>query len=104
MLKVIGNNIYLTRGDTAQLKLSIEGGVQEEFDECILTIKKSTEDETAILQIKLDADSHFYLSPEDTRNLEYGTYFYDVQLSTTTGDVFTVIIPHKFNIMEEVTW
>ena len=44
------------------------------------------------------------ISPDDTKNLEYGQYVYDVQVTMANGDVATVIPPTTFNILEEVNF
>ena len=44
------------------------------------------------------------ISPDDTKNLDYGQYFYDVQVTMANGDVATVIPPTAFNILEEVNF
>ena len=41
--------------------------------------------------------------PKDTKDLEYGSYRYDVELITKAGDVFTVIAPTSFKLTSEVT-
>ena len=39
----------------------------------------------------------------EEKDLEFGKYYYDVQLSTIDGEVFTLIGPCEFILMEEIT-
>lgn len=102
--------IRLTRGDTARLTITIENDLSEEFvlgdnDTLILTVKKSTKDDTPLIQKTLtNGLTTFHIKPEDTAELSYGTYKYDVQLETSSGDVYTVITPTAFEVLQEVTW
>ena len=79
MLKVVNNAIYLTRGDTAILQLSIKQDDGSDYaiadtDNVLFTIKKSTKEKTVILQ-KSVMDGKIKINPEETSSLEYGTYF-----------------------------
>jgi uncharacterized membrane protein YkoI len=108
MLKVVNNAIYLTRGDTAILQLSIKQDDGSDYaiadtDNVLFTIKKSTKEKTVILQ-KSVMDGKIKINPEETSSLEYGTYFYDVQLRKGDGTVATVITPFPFILSEEVTF
>ena len=49
-------------------------------------------------------DGKIKINPEETSSLEYGTYFYDVQLRKGDGTVATVITPSPFILSEEVTF
>ena len=42
--------------------------------------------------------------PEDTHELPYKIYKYDVQLTLADGFVDTIIPPTDFIVKEEVTW
>ena len=41
---------------------------------------------------------------EAVNNASFGKYYYDVQLSTIDGEVFTLIGPCEFILMEEITY
>lgn len=108
----IGNDgsIRLTRGDTARLSVSIMDDTTglpyaiKESDEVRLTVKKSVKDSSSCFQKVLVGSSDFYIRPSDTNNLSFGKYVYDVEVTTDGGDVFTVIEPSSFEIMQEVTY
>ena len=108
-------NINLTRGDDAFIGLEIK---QREFpydnyelnedDKCILTVRKFYEDneyeENPILFEVFLVDNYFHIKPEHTNNLDFGEYFYDVQLFSSNNLTMTVIGLHSFNILPEVSY
>lgn len=108
MLTCVNNNISITRGDSAIFALAIKKADGEPYkigegDTVIFTVKKSTFDTKIITQKKV-VDGVVRLHPEDTKGLEYGTYYYDVELTQADGFVSTVISPHKFIVEQEVTY
>lgn len=109
MFIVSGNDIQLTRGDTARLNVEITNTLNNniyqlnEDDELILTVKKNTTRKESLIQ-KKSVSGDFYFAPEDTAELPYSKYVYDVQLTTHSGDVYTVIGPSVFEVMPEVTF
>ena len=106
MLTISNQNIFLTRGDTAKIALSITSGnsaYDSTKDTVVLTVKKSTTDKEKVLR-KTAVNGVITLSHDDTKNLDYGDYVYDVQLTTVAGDVYTIITPHRFRIEEEVNF
>lgn len=101
--------IRLTRGDTARLNVTIKTNVSQGVyevkpeDILVLTVKKSVRDVEPAVQVINTGSSVFHIKPEDTNNLAFGKYLYDVQITTSTGDVYTVIGPCTFELMKEVT-
>lgn len=111
MLHVLSDGtVKLTRGDTARLNVSIKNSTLDEDyilaedDMLTLTVKKTVKDSDYLLQKVLTGSSSFTIDPKDTENLPYGSYKYDVQLTTAAGDVYTVIEPSSFAITYEVTF
>ena len=102
-------SIRLTRGDTARLNVSITNEansndyVLQPDDTLTMTVKKTISDAEPAIQKILTGTNAFHIEPKDTAGLEFGKYIYDVQLSTGSGDVYTVIEPTSFEIMQEVT-
>lgn len=98
--------MYLTRGDTAQFTITpkrSDGTVYElqEGDVVEFTVKKKTSDSAAVIsKVGLDVE----IAPQDTCELRYGVYKYDVQLTFADGRVDTFIGPCDFAITEEVTF
>lgn len=108
MLTCDGNTIHLTRGDSAVLLLKIQKDDESEYelqagDSVLFTVKNSVYDTAVIMQKKL-IDGAIKLNPSDTKNLQYGTYYYDVELTQSDGFVATVISPQKLIIEPEVTY
>lgn len=109
MLQITSNEVSLTRGDSADLHVIIydlEGNVYElqTGDTLTFTMKYNCITEDIIIQKDITEDSTIHIHPEDTNGLNYGTYWFDVQLTKEDGKVYTVIDPHKFNITKEVTF
>lgn len=108
MLTCVNNNISITRGDSAIFALAVKKADGEPYeisegDTVIFTVKKSTYDKEIITQ-KTVVNGVITINPDDTKNLEYGTYYYDVELTQADGFVSTVISPHKFIVEQEVTY
>lgn len=102
------NDITLTRGDTLHLQITLtdqEGEVYtlQDGDTLVFTVKKNTSSDVVLIQKNI-LNSNITISHEDTKNMAYGTYMYDVQLTQANGDVTTVIKPSKFKITEEVNY
>lgn len=113
---IIGNRIILTRGDSAEIVLTITnpqtGGpfVPGDDDEVYFTVKKSLHDREPVIQktlghgiIRHEDSISILLDPADTADLSYGIYKYDVEVVTATGYTDTVVPPGLFIVTEEVT-
>ncbi len=108
MYESYNNLIKITRGDSAVFHLNIlqknnTPYIIKEEDTVLFTVKKNTKIKDYLIQ-KNVVNGNIVLTPQDTSNLEYGEYFYDVQLKTADGLVDTVIPPNKFKVLEEVTF
>lgn len=102
------NDIHLIRGDTARFEVEILDQAGEKYvlldgDQLVFTVKKNTSTDNVILQKQILGDT-FTLTHDDTKDLEYREYMYDIQLTQANGDVTTVISPSKFVILEEVNF
>ena len=111
MLYVDSNGIIrLTRGDTARLTIHIKQQPSEEeyeireTDVLTLSIRKKTTGYPIVVKKVIEGSSTFHIEPSDTERLEFGKYVYDVQLQNEFGDVYTVVAPTRFDILEEVTY
>lgn len=112
MVNITNKNIFMTKGDTVKLSLTIYDKKGEKYtpnynDVCLLTIKKYTSQSSPSAQIKGIVDGEnfrFEIMPEDTSNLVCGEYVYDIQVKFDhNGDINTVIPLSKFVLMQEVT-
>ena len=87
MLKIENNNIYLTKGDTAAIKLTIlkpDGSEYEieEHDRLVFNVGYVYENEPVITQIF--NGNKLILTPEETEKLQFGDYHYEVKLIKST--------------------
>lgn len=99
--------IYLTRGDSAIIVFSAENEKGEPFhpsngDKLVFKVTKKLGDEESrvlIIENEMDDNEEEYWSikfkPEDTKNLAFGKYFYDVEINICDDgevvDVDTII-------------
>lgn len=103
------NNITLTRGDSASISVALKNPDGTDYnlqsgDELLFTVKYNCITEDIIIQKDISTDAIINLIPSDTKDLLYGEYFYDVQLTRANGSVNTVIPPRDFIVAKEVTF
>lgn len=101
-------SIELTRGDTARFSVDInddEGQVytMRSDDELVFTVKDDIDDIEPVIQKIVTGDNTIHIKPEDTSELDFGSYIYDVELRMENGDVYTIIEKNTFKLREEVT-
>lgn len=112
MLKVKGTTVTHTRGDTANLLVTMmqelpdgskEPYTPEEGDVVRFALSDHYDDENPLILKEIPIDSLIlHLDPEDTEHLEFGDYVYDIELTTVDGDVDTFIERAKWKLTEEV--
>ena len=108
MVEVNGTTITMTRGDTARISVFItdsEGDqyIPEEGDSIRFAAKQNYTDGTPLILIDVPTDSLvFTIQPDDTKNLAFGNYVYDIELTKVDGTVDTFITKAKLKITEEV--
>ncbi len=109
-------NIELIRGDTLDLKfqrkLSNNEVITEVPDKMYFTVKSSYYDEDYLFQKRLEdgsitfnsKDNYYYftIEPEDTNDLNYSTYVYDIEI--IKDGIVKTILKGKLKIKEEVTF
>lgn len=100
--------ITLTRGDTCKIQVSITnpGGTPYELQENDIVkfaMKKSYNDEEALIVKTIPNDTLILtLNPDDTKDLAFGSYVYDIELTKETGEVDTFITKAELKLTEEV--
>lgn len=92
--------ITMIKGDTLAFGVEIfdQFGVYMDIDEAYFTCKKSYSDNVPTFQKSMNNgiskdDTGRYrvrVAPDDTKNIEYGRYFYDFQVRKDE-DVFTIM-------------
>ena len=113
---VIRNRISITRGDSAQITLTIWDRVTGKLfvpgpdDRLTFTVKRELSDEAPLVVKTLEngivcreQECLLLLVPEDTAQLPFGAYRYDVELVLASGYTDTVIPPSLFLVTGEVT-
>ncbi len=112
---VVGNNISITRGDSAVIALEITDTsgapyIIADGDQLTMTVKASIDDVVPVIVKTLDygivrGDDavEIHIDPRDTARLRYGDYIYDVELVMADGYTDTVIPPSQLTITGEVT-
>ena len=101
------NRITLTRGDSATLKLKLYDAQNKpvlltDADRAVLTIKQDIDSPDVVLQLEAK-EKQFDFAPADTAELACGQYCYDVQVTLSDKDVYTVIPPSDFILAKGVT-
>lgn len=99
MLSIKDSNIYLTKGDTAYLKVVLVRRVNDNTydyeinngDKLVLIIKKNVVDEDVVIQKEINAREIFKFESTDTSELQPGKYYYEVKLTNDKDEVFTVV-------------
>jgi len=107
---ISGTTINLTRGDTFRAIVTPilpdtdnEPYIPVEGDSIRFALKQKYEDVVPILVKDIPIDTlELVLRPEDTKEMPYGKYVYDIQLTYANGDIDTFIAKAKFNLTEEV--
>lgn len=105
---VKGTSITLTRGDTFTAKITImepDGYPYQpiEGDRVRFAMKKNIKDEEVLLFKEIPIETMtLVLEPEDTKELEFTTYLYDIQITKRSGEVDTFITKSTITITEEV--
>ena len=103
-------SITLTRGDTfkAQISITDKDGNPYEIqagDSVRFAMKKhyTDPDSEVLINKQIPTDTLvLVLEPSDTKDLPFGDYVYDIQLTTSSGDIDTFITKATLTLTEEV--
>lgn len=90
-------NIKMTRGDSADItiELTTSGGEAYDFSNDVVKfgVKRSAFESNLAIEKTVDSSTgKFTLEPEDTANLEFGDYLYDIRVYHTDSETGTVSI------------
>lgn len=105
---VSGTTITLTRGDTFSANISITDSDGNPYipvagDSVRFAMKAKIEDTSPLLKVNIPIDTMVLtIRPEETKNLGFGKYIYDLQLTKANGDVDTFITMSTLKLTEEV--
>ena len=112
-MKIQGYNISMIRGDTEAIKVSCRDaqGVAvplEDGDTLYFTVKSYVGTEEKEMQKVItdfpDGIAYINILPSDTKVMNVGSYYYDIQLTRADGTVKTIIPPSIFTVKGEVTY
>lgn len=102
------NTIRLTRGDTfvCDIKMTKQDGYPydpEEGDVIRFAMKSAVKDKEPLILKEIPTETmQLMLNPEDTKELPFGIYRYEVELTKANGMVDTFITNSAFILTEEV--
>lgn len=111
----MSKELSMRRGDTKVYKFQRTGPdgkvIREKAAKIFFTVKRTNLPNEFLLQktldnMQFDAEDGTYrltIDPEDTEGLPFGTYKYDLQVTSDSGAVTTVAFG-GFRLMEEVTF
>lgn len=101
MIDNIGNAVTMTRGDDVAIHVNIweeaEDGTKtpytlDEGETLTLTIKHNSEEDTAAIVQKVYTTQDVIIDHDDTKNLDYGLYLYDIVFTSSTSKTYTLIM------------
>lgn len=105
---VKGTTISLTRGDTfgADIEIFRPDGTlytPNEGDQIRFAMKQKISDPEPLILKDIPIETmKLIILPEDTKELPFGNYIYDIQLTKANGTIDTFITKSKFILTEEV--
>ena len=104
-----GTSIIMTRGDTELLTVSCPSKPFVDGDIVELTVRKAAGFGPAPIHKKVtrfteEGKALFEFEPDDTSNMDFGTYSYDVQVTYSDIGVKTIIKPSDFVLDKENTY
>ena len=95
MFKIKGNDIYLTRADSAELSVNLRyaDGRQYAIGENDTIIFQMRKERSSVVELSKTfvGTSIVTLEPNDTKDLDFGKYKYEIELVLESGKVYTVI-------------
>lgn len=103
-----GTSITLTRGDSFAADIGIFQPNGKPYtpstgDKVRFAMKKDAKDEKVLILKDIPIETlRLVLDPEDTKNLDFGSYVYDIQLTKSNGEVDTFITKSNLILTEEV--
>lgn len=112
-MKIQGTNISMTRGDSEAIKVTVKDTLGNIIplvsgDTIYFTARKNLLNETKIIEKIItefvDGQALITINPQDTNDLRFATYVYDIQLTRENGTVKTIIPPSTFTVKGEVTY
>lgn len=111
-MEINGTNLSMTRGDSKTITVSCKDQngnkiILDTGDTVYFTVKRNPMVSEILIQkiitIFNEGDAIIEIEPEDTENLSFGGYQYDIQWVSSAGRVTTIVKPSNFLIEPEIT-
>ena len=109
--------ISMPRGDLYTVRFQIYENETDitsiDFSQIYMTCKRTNKDRTPLFQKSLtggtihkisDGDYTFNIEPEDTNNLQFGEYSFDIELINDSNPRIKQTINGTLKLSEETTW
>ena len=112
-MKIKGTNISMTRGDSEAIKVTVKDTLGNVVplvtgDTIYFTVRDHMMSTTKIIEKIItefdDGQALITIDPQDTNDLRFAPYVYDIQLTRENGMVKTIVTPSQFLITGEVTY
>ena len=112
-MKIQGTNISMTRGDSEAIKVTVKDTLGNIIplitgDTIYFTVRENILSTTKIIEKIItdfdDGKALININPQDTNDLRFASYVYDIQLTKENGTVKTIIPPSQLRITGEVTY
>lgn len=106
MLKIDGTKILISKGDTGVFTITFTGEDAPENNCTVLvSLKKTYDSERTIWEKRLAVADHAVtvtLLSSDTKDLEYGQYWWDARIIFRDGTIYTPMMPASFKVLEVI--
>lgn len=101
--------LSMVRGDSETITISLKSYLFKTGDIVKFTVRKTVKNpeitiHKVVTEFTESGKAVIEIEPEDTNNLGFGAYTYDVEWTNEAGRVKTIIKPSIFMIEEEVTY
>ena len=108
MIRIKGTKITITRGDCQPFTITLAGeDVPPDGTEVLFTVKKTAGYQEPVIEKRLPLSGgaiEIQLMNEDTKNLPFGTYEWDIRLPDLygEGEPYTPMEPAMFEIAKVI--
>ena len=100
MFKIEDNQIWLTKGDTAEFRPVVEDYVAAETDKILFAVNRTYSDTTPVIRKEIAAGNNIEFEKADTADLKQGTYLFQIKL--ITEDSISTFSTGRFNLLGDL--
>lgn len=108
MIKIVNDDIYLTRGDTGIITTSCKNYLFQDGDIIEMTVRVQPEAPSVLIYKKVtefdEGSAEIIIEPNDTHRLPFGEYCYDIQFTSADGTYVDTYKMNKFILLKEATY